>query len=505
MTMQIEAAPPLMPRQVRPLAAPALPPWISITVLFVVAVVLRHLLASNTDVSWLLTVGERVLDGQRLYVDVIETNPPMAVLVYIPAIVIAREFGLPVEAVTDGLVFASIFVSLAIVARILKNSGVVEGLNGWRLASFVFFVLAILPMQTFGQREHITMVELLPLLALFAVRMKGEKPSAWLAVIAGIGAGLAVTFKPPFAIGLFCALGCLTIYLRSWKAAFTSELLTAAVVVLLYALSVVAFFPAFFTIIVPLVRDIYVPVGLSFRELFEKPPFLIWGVAIVTTIALKRHDRIDAACLLLLATSVGFAAAFLLQRKGWPYHSYPMLALAMLALGHALISDVPRTADRAFRVIAMVLFVALLMRSMMWFNVTFDARSLQAAVARLGPNPRILAITVEPGFGHPLVRALNGTWVSRQQGLWIEAYINYMRQHGIIGPEAHPELDAYAARERAMLIEDINRTRPSVVLVDNLISEGSAWLRAHPDVSSLLGDYQLAETIDGVDILRDAR
>jgi hypothetical protein len=505
MTMPIEVDPPLMHRQVRPVAASAVLPWASIIVLFVAAVVLRHFLASNTDVSWLLTVGERILDGQRLYVDVIETNPPMAVLVYIPGIVIAREFGLPVEVVTDGLVFASIFVSLAIVTRILKNSAVVEGVNGGRLATFAFFVLAILPMETFGQREHIAMVELLPLLALFIVRMKGEQPSAWLAVIAGIGAGLAATFKPHFAIGLFCAVGCLTIYLRSWKAAFTPETLTAAAVVLLYAASVAAFFPAYFTVILPLVRDIYIPVGLSFQALLEKPPLLIWGVAIVTTVALTRHDKIDVACLLLLAASLGFAAAFFLQRKGWPYHSYPMLALAMLALGHALISDVPRTANRAFRAIAVVLFAVLLMRSMSWFNVTFDARSLQAAVARLGPNPRILAITMEPGFGHPLVRALNGTWVSRQQGLWVGAYIEYMRQHGVIGPEAHPELDAYAARERAMLIEDINRIRPSVVLVDNLISEGSAWLRSHPDVSGLLKDYQLAETIDGVDILREVR
>jgi hypothetical protein len=509
MTMQIEAGPPLMHRQVRPVAAPALPPrasivWASIILLFAAAIVLRHLLASNTDVSWLLTVGERILDGQRLYVDVIETNPPMAVLVYMPAIIIAREFGLRAEAVTDGLVFASIFVSLAIVARIL-NSSVAAGRNGWRLATFAFFVLAILPMQTFGQREHIAMIELVPLLALLVVRMNRGQSSGWLAVIAGIGAGLAVSFKPHFAIGLFCAVGCLAIYLRSWKAAFTPEILTAAAVILLYAASMVAFFPAYFTIIVPLVRDIYLPVGLSFQALLEKPPLLIWGVAIVTTIGLKRHDKIDAACLLLLATSLGFAAAFFLQRKGWPYHSYPMLALAMLALGQTLISDVPRIADRVFRAIAMVLFAGLLMQSMSWFNVTFDARPLQAAVARLGPNPRILAITVEPGFGHPLVRALNGTWVSRQQGLWVGGYIEYMRQHGIIGPEAHPELDAYAARERAMLIEDINRIRPSVVLVDNLISSGSAWLQSHPDVSGLLRDYQLAETVDGVDVLSEVR
>ena len=505
MTTQIEAGPPLMHRQVRPVAALALPSWASIIVLFAAAIILRHLLASNTDVSWLLTVGERILDGQRLYVDVIETNPPMAVLVYMPAIVIARAFGLPVEIVTDGLVFAAIFVSLAIVTRILKNSSVVAGLNGGRLATLAFFVLAILPMQTFGQREHIAMIELLPLLAVFVVRMKGEQASAWLAVIAGIGAGLAVSFKPHFALGLFCAVACFTIYLRSWRRAFTPEILTAAAVILLYAASIVAFFPAYFTIIVPLVRDIYIPVGVPFQALLEKPPLLIWAVAIVTTIALKRHDKVDAACALLLATSLGFAAAFFLQRKGWPYHSYPMLALVISALGHALLSDDARSAGRAFRAIAMVLFAALLMGSMLWFNVTFDARPLQAAVARLGPNPRILAITVEPGFGHPLVRALHGTWVSRQQGLWVGAYIEYMRQHGIIGPEPHPELDAYAARERAMLIEDINRIRPSVVLVDNLISGGSDWLRSHPDVSDLLRGYQLAETIDGVDILRETR
>jgi len=47
-------------------------------------------LPANADVSWLLTVAERVRDRQRLYVDVIETNLPMAVLIYIPGIAIAR-------------------------------------------------------------------------------------------------------------------------------------------------------------------------------------------------------------------------------------------------------------------------------------------------------------------------------------------------------------------------------------------------------------------------------
>lgn len=503
MTVHIEAGPRLTHRQVGPVAAPALLPWISIIVLFAAALVLRHVLAANTDVSWLLTVGERVLDGQRLYVDVFETNPPMAVLVYMPGIAIARALGLPVEAVTDGLMFAAIFVSLAIAARILKNSSALEGIQSWLLAPLGFAVLAVLPMQAFGQREHIAIVELLPLLAMLVVRMKREVPSTWLAIAAGCGAGLAVSFKPHFAIAILCAVGCFAIYLRSWKAVFTLENLTAAAIALLYAASVIAFFPEFFTIVGPVVRDIYIPVGLSLQALLEKPAVPIWAAAMLATIVLKRHDKADAACLLLLATSLGFAAVFILQRKGWPYHSYPMIALVLLAFGHALVSCAPRTAfDRGCRAAAIALFAILFARAMLWFDVAFDARPLQAAVVRLGANPRILAITAEPGLGHPLVRALNGIWVSRQQGLWVEAYLKYMRQHAMIGLQADPALDAYAARERAMLIEDIHRIRPSVVLVDNLTGDWSAWLRSHPDVAGLLSDYQLAETINGIDILK---
>ena len=258
--------------------------------------------------------------------------------------------------------------------------------------------------------------------------MNGEAPRTSMAVVAGCDAGLALSFKPHFALGMLCAVGWLAIHSRSWKVAFTPENLTAAAIALLYTASIIAFFPEFFTTIGPLVRDICIPVGLSFQALLEKPALPIWGVAILAIIVLKRRDRIDAACLLLLTTSLGFAAIFVLQRKGWPYHSYPMITLVMLALGYALASNTPRTAlDRTCRAGAIALFAILFARSMLWFDVAFDARPLQATVARLGPNPKILAISAEPGLGHPLVRALNGIWVSRQWGLWVQAYLDYMR------------------------------------------------------------------------------
>jgi hypothetical protein len=74
MATDLDTAPYLAERLPAALKAPRIVPWLALAALFVVAVILRHELPANADVSWLLTVAERVWDGQRLYVDIIETN-----------------------------------------------------------------------------------------------------------------------------------------------------------------------------------------------------------------------------------------------------------------------------------------------------------------------------------------------------------------------------------------------------------------------------------------------
>jgi hypothetical protein len=502
MAINVGAEPCLTER--RPAASRAwlFAPWLALAGLFVVAVVLRHVLPANTDVSWLLTEAERVLDGQRLYADVIEINPPMAVLVYVPGIAIARALGIPAEMVTDGLIFAAVFASLAIAARILKDSAVLNELVGWPFALLAFAILTVLPTKTFGQREHIAVVELLPALALYAVRAKGERPPSWAIVAAGIGAGLAMSFKPHFAIGIFCGLAALAIYARSWRILFVPENWIAGAIGAIYALCVVRFYPEFLLVIAPLVRDVYILVGSSFVEMVKTPAIPIWVAASFAALILKRSGRVDSTLLLLLATSFGFMLVFLLQRKGWPYHSYPMIAFAMLGLGYALATRTPR--DRALAILATATLAIAFVQSIVWFNwafdKAFDARPLWASIARLGPHPKILAITGEPGLGHPLVRTLQGTWVSRQQALWVAGYLRNLHSAGPLEPPQEAILDRHAAKERAMLIEDIKKTEPTVVLVDNFSDHWSSWLQDNPDVADLLKDYRLVATINDIEV-----
>jgi len=78
MAMNIDAGPvPSYGRTATRIWLTSLLPWLGVAALFVAAMAMRHVVAANTDVSWLLIAGERWLDGQRLYSDIVETNPPM--------------------------------------------------------------------------------------------------------------------------------------------------------------------------------------------------------------------------------------------------------------------------------------------------------------------------------------------------------------------------------------------------------------------------------------------
>ena len=49
------------------------------------------------DTSWIITLCERMLAGDRLYVDLIETNPPFTLWLYMPAVYLANLLGVAPE------------------------------------------------------------------------------------------------------------------------------------------------------------------------------------------------------------------------------------------------------------------------------------------------------------------------------------------------------------------------------------------------------------------------
>src|SRR5471030_327596 len=92
----------------------------------VLATIVRSFIWLNSDVSWLLTLGEQVLAGARAYVDFSEPNPPASILIYMPAILVARVFDVSAESMVSALVFAGVFLCLWLVGRIFRANELVQ-------------------------------------------------------------------------------------------------------------------------------------------------------------------------------------------------------------------------------------------------------------------------------------------------------------------------------------------------------------------------------------------
>ena len=143
-------------------------PLLLIGVVFAVAIGLRQVVPLNTDVSWLLVIGERMLDGQRLYRDIIEINPPMAAFAYLPGVALARVLGVDPRHVIDAQLLLLAAASLFAVSRILRLSPATAPSKSGAFAVWAAAVVTILPMHVFAQREHIAMLTFLPALAVAA-------------------------------------------------------------------------------------------------------------------------------------------------------------------------------------------------------------------------------------------------------------------------------------------------------------------------------------------------
>jgi len=478
-------------------------PLLLIGVVFVIAIGLRQVVPLNTDVSWLLVIGERMLDGQRLYRDIIEINPPMAPFAYLPGVALARILGVDPRHVIDAQLLLLAAASLFAVSRILLLSPATAASRSGAFTVWAAAVVTILPMHVFAQREHIALLTFLPALAVYALRSNREPLPLWAILIAGIGAGITLAFKPFFTVpAAFCILFA-TIRSRSWRALFAPENIIAGVIVIVVSLGTYFLYPEYFTVTYPLVRDTYLSWSMPAAVIFLNDATLISTIALVTVMLARQKIRPDPVLLVAVLAAAGFAVSFFLQRRGWAYHSFPMVALALLAMGYALTGVASEEArSRRAEAASVVVMAATFALGMLWFNTNVYVGPIREAIAGLKSNPRILMLSGEAALGHPLVRDVGGVWVSRQENLWLRSFTRVTRERTSVDAATDARLNGYLALERKWLIEDFRKLPPDIVLVDNLRDGWGDWARADAELSQLLKPYSPVRSVEGVDILR---
>jgi hypothetical protein len=469
------------------------------------ALIERAFIETAPDVSWLLTLGERMLAGERPYVDFIEVNPPASIYLYLPALLLSRVSGLTPEFLVGLLVFAGVGASLFFSARLLIRNGLIEEKTAWCLASAFAVVLLVLPAATFAQREHIALISFLLFLAVALLRADGKTVAWHSAVIAGVGAALTVIIKPHFVFPVVFAASAAALVARSWRPIFAIENWISAALALFYGAAVVVFYPVFVYEWIPIIAEVYVALKASVFDLLTLGAIPFWFGALLVIFALKRREVLATPYILLIASALGFLVSFFAQQKGLQYHSYPMLALIFAGAIVALFdrADVVRK-ERLTLPAAAISVAGLMFATFSWYAVSVNSQALASPIRAAGiSNPVILNISGGGlvGMGFPLTRQLNGVWASRTCGQWISSGVLGAKRKGVDAATA-ARLDGYMQRDRAMLIEDIRSKKPDIILVDRIRYDWYQWAQSHAALARELENYRTLKEVDSVLILR---
>ncbi|HXV00116.1 MAG TPA: hypothetical protein VG166_06440, partial [Caulobacteraceae bacterium] len=369
----------------------------------------QALLILNGDLAWLLTLDEKWLAGQRPYADLLEVNPPMSLLIYMPAVWISRIVNVQPQYIILAQVFALICASTYLTSKILHD---ILGSEKFRLrfAAVTLFLFILFPWDVFGQRDHIAVIALFPFVALAIAHGRGLPPAKWLLILAGLGAGLAMCIKPHFALVVGMPMLLNAVRTRSIRPLFGLETWIASAVVIAYAAIVVALFPAYLGPYLDRVVTAYLRAPRRFTLIAASVLLAVTGSALVCLRLFNDRRALEWAAP-WFAASLGGLGLFLAIGKWWSYSGYAMLVMAvapiltsMTAGGDARPSSLKWTGR--------FLATATALCCMNWLAVGPQYAFLIKPVASVAPpHPKIITITYQITVGHPLVRELHGEWV----------------------------------------------------------------------------------------------
>lgn len=427
------------------------------------------------DVGWTLLATGRMLDGARLYRDIIEVNPPMIFYSAAPGVLLARLGGWQAMTGFSAYVLLLILGSVALTALVQARAAVLSPRAQGLMSLAALIALALLPAADFGEREHFTTILTLPYVALLSARYADRDCDARLAGIVGLAAGLGLAFKPYFLVVPVMLELYQMIRRRSLTAAFRPETICAAAVVAFYAGAVVLLHPEYIERIVPygvLVYDAYAkPFAYAFLQ--PKLPSLLMPLAVYALVRLTRRDCrfLDAYAI----AAAGFFVAYLVQAKGWSYHLVPVFAFLWMAaaaattfLFGAQASEAPRRRQRLMAATAVVSLLGLIASP----AIHGSARSpftdiLAPIVQRIAPTGSLYAFTSHVWVSFPLVAKTGLDWASRFPAQWLlPGVINGLQAADTGDDDVRRRLEEIERFAIDAVIEDLQVNRPQIVLVD---------------------------------------
>jgi hypothetical protein len=489
---------------------------------------LIHLLPPlNGDAAAILYFADRMVAGDRLYVDLIDVNPPLIFWLNVLPAWVARQFDANPATTFVWMVLALHALSFGLCRRSLREIRELQTPFARTLVPLVVaFALLILPGETFGQRGHLMVVLVLPYLALSVRRLQGDAPPVRSALIAGLMGALGFLIKPYFLV-IPLAIELALVGRQGWRTAVARpEPFMLAIGGTLYTALALVYCPAYFVHVLPLVEKYYLTPSLRFAvdRVFGVEGRWIGLLAMLPIAGLALVSRRPA---LLIATLFTLSAALVaaIQGKGWPYHLLPFWQGVVVSGAIVAAAVTERLRERAsaglWRAGAVGLFASLVGVAAL-DHTPFDdqlrypqslAGRLQGFVARYATGRPVLWLTDAVYPHYPVVLYDRAAPAMGFMELWlIDSFYR-----GQQPPSGRPimRLPTQMSPDERAVFEQVGtaleRTRPSLVLVASAATElgvpaGAfdylAYFLEHPSFAREWKHYHQVAVIDGTRVFR---
>ena len=300
--------------------------WSSLVLLLFVNGVQLFRQPLQVDVAWYLYVGKQILLGKRLYVDVLENNPPL--ICFLNVIPNWFAVALHLDVKLTWIVFASSIVAISVsMCLYFLNRIQFKSDGSLPLMGFLLGVVCVVPfVAVFGERDHLAFVALLPLLCLAATRIAGKQVWFPATIMVSLWSGIFLALKPFFLVApLLCLL--FTFWHIRKRIFSLPEFYIVPAVSFLHLLFTFAITPEYFEM-ARLAARWYGGYDVSRRAIAMALAIPAW--AIVLSGVYRSASVYRFLIRLSSLATMGWILSAILQHKGNDYHILPAFASAML-------------------------------------------------------------------------------------------------------------------------------------------------------------------------------
>ncbi len=476
--------------------------WMTLAGVFAVAIASYANTILGTDVSWYITICERVLAGDRLYVDIIEVNPPFSVWMYLPAILAANALDIMPETAVRAMPLIATAGSLWLTRTIIARTDLVRLPLPWWAGGVVAAALLLGPGHEIAQREHLGLIVLLPMLAVIAARAdasQSRQVPLWIAVLAGIGGMIVLGIKPHYGLAIFLPAAHAAWRRRSMAPILAPEMWVAGSLFLVYVACIWFITPDYIRIWVPILIDVYIPVRLPFG-LLAGMALPGWIASLAAIHVLGANPWKDTRVAAPVLAGAGMLFAYFLMGKGWSYHIYPVFGATVIGLVAVIATR--RSDQNVSLLLRWAGIAAAFAGTLAFWNqmiVTYTIPpALIAEIKAQHPAPRMMVIGSDNSFGHPLTRIVGGTWVAGLAGQWVGrgATPQMYDSARTVDAATAERLTKWRDGDIARLVHDLQTGKPDIVIV----ATQDVWTHyalGNQAMKAALGDYRETGRHDG--------